>query len=76
MNMNIGDEIVVTKEEIDSMFLDGIIKESDIGWIYKDKYLIDIIAIHDTEIKYVNDIANTNTYKLRIYDKIENELSI
>jgi len=68
--MEIDDTLIVTKEEIDEYFSKDILKDTNQGWIFKDKYIVQIIALHEIEPKYLNDIANAKEYKITIIDKL------
>jgi len=69
--MKIGDVLAVTKEEIDEYFAKDILKDTNLGWIFKDKYIVQISAIHEIEPKYLADVANTKEYKITIVNVIE-----
>ena len=69
--MRIDDSFIVSKDEIAKLFEKDILKDTNIGWIYKDKYLVQISAIHEIEPKYLHDVANSNEYKITIIDIIE-----
>jgi len=71
--MNIQDTLIVTKEEIDEYFAKDILKDTNKGWVFKDKYLVQISAIHEIEPKYLNDVANAKEYKITIIDIINKD---
>lgn len=57
-------ELVVSKDELISMFENGDIVDSNDGWIYKQDTFINIIALHEQELKYVYDITDAQFYKI------------
>ncbi len=61
------DELILTKEELVELFDNGEIKDTGKGWYFEGKE-IEIIALHDIDPKFLQDIANAKSYKL-IYKK-------
>lgn len=57
------EELIVTKEELVQMFETEKLKDSGKGWLMDDKE-IDIIALHDVDPKFLQDITNAKFYKL------------
>ncbi len=57
------EELIVTKEDLVVMFEEEKLKDDNEGWIL-DGYKIDIIAIHDTDPKYIQNVTNAQYYKL------------
>jgi len=57
------EDLIVTKNELVSMFDSGELKDTSDGWSLNG-LLIEIIAIHDTEPKYIQNITNAQNYKL------------
>jgi len=57
-------EIIVSKDELKDMFKNKQILDTGKGWFYDDKE-IEIIAIHDIEVKYLNDMLKADFYKLK-----------
>ena len=63
-------EIILTREELTAMFKLGIIVDSGHGWIMYDEeddeffFEIDIIALHEVNPKYINNITNSKLYKI------------
>ncbi|MEA3498496.1 MAG: hypothetical protein U9R16_05490 [Campylobacterota bacterium] len=57
-------ELLISEEELKKMFKNKEILDTNNGWFYKEKE-VDIIAIHDKEVKYVGDIAIASSYKIR-----------
>lgn len=58
------EEIVVSKDELVEMFVKGTIRDDKNGWLYKDTTLVNIIALHDKDPKYIYDVTNAEYYKL------------
>lgn len=54
---------ILTKEELIELFENEDIKDTGKGW-FLDNQEIDIIAIHEVEPKYLQDVANAKTYKI------------
>jgi len=59
------EELLVTKEELIQLFENQIIEDSGRGWIMEGK-VVDIIALHDIEPKFLQDVTNAKFYKLII----------
>lgn len=57
------EELIVTKEELIELFEEQRIEDTGRGWLLDGK-LIDIIALHDIEPKFLQDVANAKSYKL------------
>ena len=58
-------EQVVSKEELIQLFENRIIEDTGRGWLKKGK-VINIIALHDIEPKFLQDVTNAKFYKLII----------
>ncbi len=58
------EEIVLSKDELVNLFVNGDIKDTPKGWIYKDDILVNIIALHDKDPKYVYDVTDAQHYKI------------
>ena len=58
-------EQVVSKEELIQLFENQIIEDTGRGWLKEGK-VIDIIALHDIEPKFLQDVTNAKFYKLII----------
>jgi hypothetical protein len=56
-------ELIITKEELAVMFNNGELKDTSNGWLFNDK-IVEIIALHETEPKYIKDITKAQKYKL------------
>ena len=59
------EELLVSADELKKMFKDKEVLDTNDGWFYKDQE-IEIIAIHDKEVKYIMDMARAEFYKLRL----------
>lgn len=58
------EEFIVTKEELVEMFISHEIEDSHYGWLYRDNYYVNIIALHEKDPKYVFDVTNAQNYKI------------
>ncbi len=61
------DEKILTKEELIELFENGEIRDTGKGWFLEDQE-IEIIALHDVDPKFLQDIANAKNYKI-LYKK-------
>lgn len=59
------EEKIVSKEELIQMFENQEILDTGKGWMMGDKE-IEIIALHDVDPKFLQDITNAKFYKLII----------
>ncbi len=59
------EELIVSKEELIQLFEKQVIEDTGRGWLMDGK-LIDIIALHDIEPKFLQDVTNAKLYKLII----------
>lgn len=59
------EDIIVSKEELVQMFEEGKIEDTGRGWYFENN-LLDIIALHDVDPKFLQDVANAEYYKLVI----------
>ena len=59
------EELIVSKEELIQLFENQIIEDTGRGWLKEGK-VIDIIALHDIEPKFLQDVTNAKFYKLII----------
>lgn len=62
------EELIVSKEELIQMFESHVIEDTGRAWLM-DKKVIDIIALHDVEPKFLQDVTNAKFYKLIIKGK-------
>ncbi|NQY25111.1 MAG: hypothetical protein HRT41_13880 [Campylobacteraceae bacterium] len=57
------DEVIVTREELINMFESEDIVDTGKGWIMHDNF-IDIVALHEIDPKFLQDITKAKTYKI------------
>ncbi|MEA3315802.1 MAG: hypothetical protein U9Q30_08110 [Campylobacterota bacterium] len=57
-------EFTISKEELKKLFKKKELLDTNNGWYYKDTE-VEIIALHDKELKYIQDVFNANYYKIR-----------
>jgi hypothetical protein len=57
-------DLIIPKNELIEMFNNETIKDSNQGWVYKDSDLINIIALHEKNPKYIYDVTDAQYYKL------------
>mgnify|MGYP000603104234 CR=1 FL=1 len=57
------EELIVSKEELIQLFENQVIEDTGRGWLMEGK-VVDIIALHDIEPKFLQDVANAKFYKL------------
>jgi hypothetical protein len=62
------EELIVSKEELIQLFEDQKIEDTGRGWLMEGRF-IDIIALHDVEPKFLQDVSNAKFYKLIIKGK-------
>jgi len=58
------EEFTLTKEELHELFTKGILKDTNKGWYYKDQE-VEIIAIHNIETRYIQDMMRADLYKIK-----------
>lgn len=58
------EEFTVSKEELQELFQEKILKDTKKGWFYKDQE-VEIIAIHNIEVKYLQDMKNADSYRIK-----------
>jgi len=61
------EEFKVTKEELHEMFEKKEILDTAKGWYYKDQE-VEIIAIHNIEKRYLQDMMNADFYRIKLAD--------
>jgi hypothetical protein len=59
------EDLTLSSEELKKMFKDKEIIDTNNGWFYQGKE-VEIIAIHDKEVKYVTDMFRAEFYKLKL----------
>lgn len=57
------DELIVSKEELVKLFEDQVIEDTGRAWLMEGKE-IEIIALHEVDPKFLQDITNAKFYKL------------
>lgn len=57
------EEIIVSKEELIQMFEEGKIIDTGRGWYLEGKKA-ELIALHDVDPKFLQDITNAKFYKI------------
>jgi len=61
------EEFKVSKEELHRMFEKKELLDTNKGWYYKNQE-VQIIAIHNIETRYVQDMMNAEFYKIKLAD--------
>lgn len=56
-------EKIVSREDLINLFRSDKIEDTKQGWLM-DGYIIDIIALHNIEPKYLQDITRAENYKI------------
>lgn len=64
------EELIISKEELVNLFESKLIEDTGRGWLFEGKFFIDIIALHDVEPKFLQDVANADFYKLIVKKSI------
>lgn len=59
------EELIISKEELIQLFENQKIIDTGRRWLMEGK-VIDIIALHDIEPKFLQDVTNAKFYKLII----------
>ncbi len=62
------EELVVTREELLKLFEDEVIKDTGRAWTV-DGVPVDIIALHEIEPKFLQDVTKAEFYKLKMKKK-------
>ncbi|MCT7908860.1 hypothetical protein N5915_04745 [Arcobacter lacus] len=58
------EELIVSKEELIYLFESQTIEDTGKGWLLEGKFFVDIIALHEVEPKFLQDVTNAKSYKL------------
>ena len=66
-------EVIVLREELIELFDKQEIIDTDHGW-FMNGYEIDIIALHELDPKFLQDITNAKSYK--IISKVKNNVTL
>lgn len=56
-------EQIIAREELINLFKKNKIQDTKYGWVM-DKHIIEIIALHNIEPKYLQDITKAENYKI------------
>jgi hypothetical protein len=59
------EELIISKEELIQLFESQKIEDTGRGWLMEGK-AIEIIALHEIEPKFLQDVTNAKFYKLII----------
>jgi len=59
------EEKIVSKEELVQLFEEQKIIDTGKGWIMDEKE-VEIIALHDVDPKFLQDVTNAKFYKLTL----------
>ncbi|MDZ7819726.1 MAG: hypothetical protein U5K55_14445 [Aliarcobacter sp.] len=59
------EELIISKEELIQLFENQTIEDTGRGWLMEGK-AVEIIALHDIEPKFLQDVTNAKFYKLII----------
>ena len=57
------EEQIVSKDDMVEMFSLGVLEDDNNGWLLYGQE-IQIIALHETDPKYMHDVTNAEYYKL------------
>ena len=68
-------EIVVSRDELIQLFEDDLILDTNKGWLFDDM-IVEIVALHEQEIKYLHDVTKSNFYKLILLRDLKKEKNI
>lgn len=61
------EEVIISKEDLALLFEKKRMLDTEYGW-YLDGSEVEIIALHNVEPKFLQDIANAKLYKLKRKD--------
>ena len=59
------EELIVSKEELITLFEEQKLLDTGKGWIMDNKE-VDIIALHEVDPKFLQDVTNAKFYKLTL----------
>lgn len=57
------EELIISKEELVQLFETQVIEDTGRGWIMEGKE-IEIVALHEVDPKFLQDVTNAKFYKL------------
>lgn len=56
-------EKIISRKDLILLFTNEEIVDTNVGWVYNG-FVVDIIAIHEIDTKYLQDITRAKTYKI------------
>jgi hypothetical protein len=59
------EELIVTREELIQLFDTDVIVDTGRGWTIEG-VKIDIVALHDVDPKFIQDITKADYYKIKL----------
>ena len=59
------EELLVTREELIQLFYTDVIVDTGRGWTIEG-VKIDIVALHDVDPKFIQDITKADYYKIKL----------
>ena len=59
------EELIISKEELIKLFENQVIEDTGRGWLMEGK-TVDIIALHEIEPRFLQDVTNAKFHKLII----------
>lgn len=62
------EELIIAKEELIEMFESERIVDTGRGWLMDDKE-VEIIALHEIDPKFLQDVTNAKLYKIKFKGK-------
>jgi len=62
------EETIISKDELEELFSNNIIIDSGKGWMI-DGVEVEILALHEIEPKYLQDVTNAKYYKIKPKEK-------
>ena len=62
------EETIISKEELVELFEQEQIIDTGKGWMM-DGYEVEIIALHEVDPKFLQDVTNSKYYKIKIKGK-------
>lgn len=57
------EELILTKPELIELFEKHVLEDTKRGWTYNNK-IVEIIALHEIDPKFLQDISNAKYYKI------------
>ena len=59
------EEVIISKEDLVEMFENEQIVDTGSGWVMDEKE-VEIIALHEVDPKFLQDVTNSKLYKIKI----------